>query len=245
MTGVRLAANERLDDLRHLGRRVIQRTDAFRFGLDAVLLARFPRYRRDCRVMELGTGTGVIPLLIAGQTGPIEALELDAEMAAMAARSVRLNGLEDAIRVRRGDYREIRTLYPPERFDLVLANPPYGGASEGARAKGARAAARQELTATLDDTVRAARYLLRCRGRFAMIHRPARLAEIFVSLSAHRLAPKRMRFVAPRAGRAPNLVLVEAVQGGAPGGLCVLPTLYVYGAEGGYTRELLTLYGEG
>ena len=244
MKGVRLGKNERVDSLDHLGRRIIQREDGCRFAMDAVLLAHFPRYGKNCRVLDLGTGTGVIPLLMAEKAAFVEALEIDDVMAGMAARSVLLNGLWEKICVRQGDYREIRALVKPESFDLVLANPPYGGVEEGPHARGAKAAARQEITATLSDVVRAARYALRYRGKFAMVHRPARLPEIFAALSENQLAPKRMRFVEPRAGKPANLVLIEAVQGGAPGGLVMLPTLRVYDGNGNYTKELLEIYGK-
>ncbi len=244
MKGVRLARNERVDSLDHLGRRIIQRTDGFRFSMDAVLLAHFPRYGKGCRVLDLGTGTGAIPLLMAENAVYVEALEIDASMAGMAARSVLLNGLEKKIRVHCGDYREIRKLVKPESFDIVLANPPYGSVSDGLVAKGAQAGARQETTATLSDVVRAARYALRYGGKFAMVHRPARLAENFAEMAANQLTPKRMRLVEPRAGKPANLVLIEAVQGGAPGGLVTLPTLRVYGEDGAYTKELLEIYGK-
>ena len=244
MKGVRLGKNERVDSLDHLGRRIIQRRDGFRFAMDAVLLAHFPRYGKNCRVLDLGTGTGAMPLLMAEDAAYVEALEIDGEMAGMAARSVLLNGLEKKIRVRRGDYRDIRSLVKPESFDMVIANPPYGGAADGPHAKGPKAVARQEVAATLSDVVRAARYALRYRGKFAMIHRPLRLAEIFASLAENQLAPKRMRFVEPRAGKPANLVLIEAVQGGASGGLVILPTLRVYGEDGEYTPELLEIYGK-
>lgn len=244
MKGVRLKTNERVDSLDYLGRRIIQRNDGFRFAMDAVLLAHFPRYGKNCRVLDLGTGTAVMPLLMAESAAYIEALEIDSDMAGMASRSVLLNGLAGKIRVRCGDYREIRSLVQPESFDVVLANPPYGGVADGPMAKGARAGARQEVTATLSDVVRAARYALRYGGKFAMVHRPARLAEIFAAMAAHQLVPKRMRFVEPRAGKPANLVLLEAVQGGAPGGLVMLPTLRVYGEGGEYTEELLEIYGK-
>lgn len=243
MKGVRLARNERVDSLDHLGRRIIQRTDGFRFSMDAVLLAHFPRYGKNCRVLDLGTGTGVIPLLMAENAAFVEALEIDRSMAGMASRSIILNGLEKKIRVRCGDYRNIRDLVKPESFDVVLANPPYSGVSDGPIAKGKKAGARQEVTATLSDVVRAARYALRFGGKFAMVHRPARLPEIFAAFSKNQLAAKRMRLVEPRAGKSANLVLLEAVQGGAPGGLVTLPTLRVYDEARRYTPELLEIYG--
>ncbi len=244
MKGVRLGRNERVDSLYHRGRVIIQKERGFRFAMDAVLLAHFPRYRTGDRVLDLGTGTGVMPLLMAEEAAEVTGVEIDEDTARMARRSVLLNGMEKKIRILWGDYRQIRGLVKPESFDMVLANPPYGVIGSGPGAEGGRAGARQELTATLSDVVRAARYALRYHGKFAMIHRPARLAEIFAALSANQLEPKRMRLVEPRAGKPANLVLIEAVQGGAPGGLVTLPTLRVYGGDGEYTGELLEIYGK-
>lgn len=239
-------ANERRDDLRHRGRFVIQRPDAFRFAIDAVLLAHFPEYRARDRVLDLGTGAGVLPLLMAERAAHIEAVEIDADLADMAARSVAQNGLADKITVRRGDYRDIASLYPRESFDLVLANPPYYPTGKGKINPALSIArARHEITASLADVVQAARYALRFRGRLAMVHIPSRFDEVAAALSAAGLAIKRARLVQPRPDRAPNLLLIEAVAGGAPGAIRWLPTLSVYDANGAYTAEALSIYGEG
>lgn len=244
MRQAELRENERLDDLMRCGRYIIQNTQEFCFSLDAVLLAHFPRLKPQQRVLDLGTGTGVIPLIIADEAAHVEALELNPVMAELAGRNVWLNELEQKISVRQGDYREIRSLYPAESFDVVLANPPYRPVAQGQvnKIKGV-ARARHEFTATLEDVVRAARYALRFRGVFAMVHLPERLGEIIVSLHAHQMEAKRLRMVQPKAGRAPNLMLVEAVVGAAPGGLKVLPPLIVHEEDGSYTRELLQIYG--
>lgn len=245
MSKIVLHENERLDDLNHLGRQIIQRTDAFCFGMDAVLLAHFPKYGARCRVLDLGTGTGVIPLLMAEEADTVEALELDAEMAERAARSVEYNGLEEKIRVKQGDYREIKELYPAESFDVVLANPPYFPVKSGlAAAVPEKAKARHELTATLSDVIHAARYVLKYHGRFAMVHIPERMDEIFVALSANQMAPKRVQLIEPREGKPANLVLVEAMVGGQAGSIRWLPTLRVYDKEGKYTAEALKYYGK-
>ncbi len=239
-----LKAGERLDDLCHRGRRLIQRPDAYCFAMDAVLLAHFPRWRPRDQVLDLGTGTGAIPLLMAEEVARVEAVELDGTLADMAARSVALNGLADRVIVRQGDYRAMERLFPGGRFDIVVANPPYYPLGQGKISpQAARSQARHEVTATLADVVRAARYALRPRGRLAMVHIPERLDEIFRAFGANGLAPRRACLVQPRADRPPNLVLVEAVAGSAAGHLKWVPTLNIYRPDGAYTPELLAIYG--
>ena len=211
-------------------------------SMDAVLLAHFPQLGR--RVLDLGTGAGVIPLIMADGEIHVEGIEINPVLADLAVRNVRLNHLEHSIGITRGDYRDIESLVPRAGYDLVTANPPYRpvGSGRTSRAIG-RACARHEITATLDDTVRAAAYALRPRGRFAMVHLPERLGEIMVALHAHGLEARRLRMVQPREGDAPKLLLVEAVAGGAAGALKVMPPLIVRRADGGYTEEILEIYG--
>lgn len=244
MREVLLREHERLDDLCFHGRHIIQNTQEFCFSLDAVLLAHFLRIKERDRVLELGTGTGAIPLLIADAAAHIEAMELSPIMADLAARNVWLNELEGKIAVCAGDYRAIADYYAAESFDVVLTNPPYRPVLRGKASDLAGVArARHELTATLADVCRAARYALRYGGRFAMVHIPERLAEIFVALHEHQMEPKRLRLIQPKAEKAPNLLLVEAVVGGAAGGLRILPPLVVHEADGSYTQEIRQIYG--
>ena len=239
-----LKEHERLDDLMKSGRHIIQNTQEFCFSLDAVLLAHFPRVHPRDRVLELGTGTGVIPLLIADDVARIDAVELSPVMADLATRNVVMNELEEKIFVREGDYRAIRDLYAAESFDLVLANPPYRPVQQGQANKiQGVARARHEFTATLDDVVAAAQYALRFGGHFAMVHLPERLGEIAVALHAHQMELKRLRMVQPKADKAPNMMLLEAVKGAAAGGLKVLPPLIVHESDGGYTKEIYEIYG--
>ena len=243
MMNIELQANERLDDLVKSGRKIIQNEAEFCFSLDAVLLAHFPKYKKSFRVLDLGTGTGVMPLLIADEVREIQAVEINPVMAELAARNMRLNGLEEKITVRRGDYREIRELYAPESFDLVLVNPPYRPVNHGQQnALHGVARARHEVTATLADVVWAARYALKFRGRLAMVHLPERLGEILVALHENQLEAKRVCFVQPKPDRDPNMVLIEAVVGAAPGGLKVSRPLIVHAADGSYTEEVLKYY---
>ena len=244
MRTLSLKENERLDDLMKSGRHIIQNTQEFCFSLDAVLLAHFLRFKSRQRVLELGTGTGVIPLLIADEVARVDAVELNPVMADLAARNVFLNELEAKVFVREGDYRSIRELYPAESFDVVLANPPYRPVAHGQVNKiSGVARARHEFTATLENVVTAARYALRFGGRFAMVHLPERLGEILVALHEHQMEAKRLQLVQPKPGKASNMMLVEAVVGAAPGGLKVLPPLIVHEEDGSYTEEIKRIYG--
>ena len=239
-----LRPNERIDDLSLGGRRIIQRTDEFCFSMDAVLLAHFPTLTGRERVLDLGTGTGVIPLLVADFAAHITAVELSPVQAELAVRNVRMNGLTEKITVREGDYRDTPALFACGEYDLVFSNPPYRPVTSGALSMGARAAARHEITATLADTVHAASYALRHGGRLAMVHLPERLGEIILALHAEHLAIKRLRMVQPRADRAPNLMLIEAVKGAALTGMRHESALIVRDVEGRYTEEIRSIYGE-
>lgn len=218
-----LGDDERLDDLEYEGRRIIQNRCEARFSLDAVLLARFARLGRGARVLELGTGTGVVSILVARDGISIDAVEFDPVMAELASRNVRLNGLEGCVRVREGDYRAMAALYARESFDCVLSNPPWYPLGRGKIGRAAKA--RHEITATLAETVAAARWALRFGGRFALVHVPERLDEIFFALEEKDMAARRLQFFQPRTDAAPRFVLVEAVVGASKGALKVLPPL--------------------
>ena len=241
---VQLRPNERMDDLSLGGRRIIQHTDEFCFSMDAVLLAHFPTLTGRERVLDLGTGTGVIPLLVADFAAQITAVELNPVQAELAARNVHMNNLTEKITVREGDYRDPPALFACGEYDLVFSNPPYRPVTSGVVSVGARAAARHEITATLADTVHAASYALRYGGRLVLVHLPERLGEIILALHAEHLAVKRLRMVQPRADRAPNLMLIEAVKGAALAGMRHEPVLIVRDAKGRYTEEIRKIYGQ-
>ncbi len=244
MKKVELKANERLDDLMYQGRHIIQNTQEFCFSLDAVLLAHFMSYKSRQKVLDLGTGTGVMPLLIADAVARVDAIEISPVMAELAARNVVMNELEDKIFVRQGDYRSIKELYQAESFDVVLANPPYRPVAHGQVNKMSGVArARHEFTATLKDVVAAARYALRFGGHFAMVHLPERLGEIMVALHEKQMEAKRLQMVQPKEGKAPNMMLIDAVVGAAAGGLKVLPPLIVHDDAGNYTETIRKIYG--
>ncbi len=239
-------SHERVDDLQRSGLVIIQNPARFRFSVDAVLLSEFVTAREGDRMIDLGTGTGVIPLLVWARRRParIVGVEIMEDMADMASRSVRLNRLEDNISIVHDDLRNAPARFGVECFDVVTANPPYmragTGSLPGAQHLG-EPEARHELTCTLDDVVQAAAALLRSRGRLAMVHRPARLVDMVCAMRAHRLEPRRARFVQSRAGSPPMMVLVEAVKNVKPD-LAVLPTLAIYGDDGQYSEEMMRVY---
>ena len=241
-----LHENERIDDLQRGGLRVIQRVDGFRFGTDAVLLSAFSKPRKHDRLCDLGTGTGVIPLLLYGRepTLTADAVEIQPDMADMAARSMALNGLSDVIRVHAGDLREIRGLLPHARYDLVTCNPPYGKAG-GALINPAEAKrlARHEETCRITDVTRAAAWLLHNGGRFCCVFPAARMLELIDTMNASRLTPKRLRLVHSRSDMQAHLCLLEGMLEARPG-LIIEPPMVIYAAEGTYTEELKAIYGE-
>ncbi len=241
-----IRAGERVDELYRCGYRIIQDPDKFCFGMDAVLLAEFAKAGPGERVMDLGTGTGVIPTLMAGRYpgASFAGLELHPDMADMAARSVRLNGLSDRIEIIAGDIREVRTRFPRGSFRAVTCNPPYMKAGSALRnPDSAREMARHEVSCTLRDVCEAAAHLLNYHGRLYLVHRPARLPDIFEELRRVHLEPKRLRFVHAYAGAAPSEILLEAVRDGGPE-LSVMPPLFEYSSPGVYSEELLSIYGD-
>lgn len=240
-----LRPGERLDDLQRNGYRIIQNPEKFCFGMDAVLLAGFVRACSSQKVLDLGTGTGIIPILLEGRYGVehLTALEIQEESADMAARSVALNGLTERIRIVHGDIKEVSNLFETSSFDIVTSNPPYMGEKDGLKNPNeAMRIARHEVLCKLDDVVAAAAYCLKEKGRFYMVHRPTRLGEIFGCLKAHCLEVKRMCLVYPYVDKEPNMVLIEALKGGNPG-MRVDKPLIVYEAPGRYTQEIYDIYG--
>ena len=245
MSAVELKENERIDDLQIKGYRLIQSKKGFCFGMDAVLLSDYAHIRKGGRVMDLCTGTGIIPVLLKAkyETGPITGLEYQEAYVDMAKRSVRLNGLERDISIRQGDVCKIAGEYPGDCYDYVTCNPPYMTGAHGlTNPDMEKAIARHEILCSLADVVGAARWLLKPAGHFVMVHRPFRLAEILYCLKENRLEPKRMRLVYPYVDKEPNMVLIDAVKGGKQR-ITVDPPLIVYQKSGSYTDEILKIYG--
>ena len=242
---IKLKPEERLDDLQRNGFKIIQNPGKFCFGMDAVLLSGFAKVKQGEKVLDLGTGTGIIPILLAGKTkaGHLTGLEIQEESADMARRSVLYNHLEDRVSIVEGDIKEAGQLFDLASFDVITCNPPYMTEHHGLQNPDQpKAIARHEVLCTLHDVVSQAAGLLMPGGRFYMVHRPFRLAEILVKLSQHHLEPKRMQLVYPYVDREPNMVLIEAVRGGNPR-MTVEKPLIVYDEPGVYNKEIYDIYG--
>lgn len=240
-----LMENERLDDLQRNGLKIIQKTDGFCFGMDAVLLSGFASVKPGERALDLGTGTGIIPLLLSAKTkgDHFTGLEIQTEIMKMAQRSVALNGLEKKIGIIQGDIKEASRIFGAASFDVVTSNPPYMNDAHGLKNPGdVKAISRHEVLCTLEDVVREGTKALKPGGRFYMVHRPHRLAEIITVMRQYKLEPKRMKFVHPFADKDANMVLIEAVRGGGAW-LKLEPPVIVYKEPGVYTDEIYEIYG--
>ena len=242
---INIKENERIDDLQRNGYRIIQDSDRFCFGMDAVLLSSFATAKKGDRVLDLGTGTGIIPILMEAKTEAehLTGLEIQPESADMASRSVALNDLQDKISIVTGDIKEAKNLFPKASFQVITSNPPYMIGQHGlVNPHGEKAIARHEILCTLEDVVENAAALLVPGGHFYMVHRPFRLAEIMTVLTKYHLEPKRMQLVYPYIDKEPNMVLIEAVRGGKSR-MQVEKPLIVYEKPGVYTREIYEVYG--
>lgn len=240
---VQLKETERIDDLQLKGLKLIQDTNGFCFGIDAVLLANFAKVKKGAKVVDLGTGTGIVPILIAGksQASKIIGVEIQEEVYEMATRSVKLNDLEDRVEIINADIKTIDKELEVHGYHVVTSNPPYMHEGGIKNPNDKKMISRHEVKCTLEDVIRAASRLTMPKGKFYMIHRPIRLVDISTLGRKYRLEPKKIQFVHPKEGKAPNLVLVEFMKDGRPE-LKIDDPLYVYGEDGDYTDEIKAIY---
>lgn len=242
---VLLRDDERIDDLQRNRYGIIQRKGAFCFGMDAVLLSGFAVVKKGERVLDLGTGTGIIPILLTAKTEGEHfiGLEIQEESGDMARRSVVYNHLEQKVEIVTGDIKEASRLFALASFDVVTSNPPYMNDAHGLKnPEDAKAIARHEVMCTLEDVVREGAKVLKPGGRFYMVHRPRRLIEIIQTMKRYGLEPKRMKLVHPYVDREANMVLIEAVRGGGAL-LKVESPVIVFDNQGEYSEEIRTTYG--
>lgn len=237
---------ERIDDIGFGNLRLIQKPEDFCYGIDAVLLATFAEVTVGGRAIDLGTGTGIIPMILSHRTQAAEivGVEVQRDSYERGLRNIALNGLEGRVRMIHGDVKHLiaEELAARHSFDAVLTNPPYIKGGGGLKNKAdARTIARHETTAELSDFVGEAGLLLKDKGDFYMVHRPSRLVDISVLCRQNRLEPKELRLVSPNRDAAPNILLLHCVKNGKPE-LKFLDPLYVYNGDGGYTKEILRLY---
>ena len=242
---IELKDGERIDDLQRCGYKIIQNTEKFCFGMDAVLLSGFCRVNADEKVIDLGTGTGILPILLSAKTkgSHFTGLEIQKESADMAERSVKLNDLCDKISIITGDIKTVADDFGTGSFDVVVSNPPYMIDNHGIKnPDGPKAIARHEIKCDFEDIAKAAKHLLKAQGRLYLVHRPFRLVELFETLTKYGLEPKRMKFVHPYIDHEPNMVLIEAYRGGKRR-ITVEKPLIVYESEHKYTQEIYDIYG--
>lgn len=244
-TTIKLNEGERIDDLERCGYKIIQNPDKFCFGIDAVLLSGYAVVKQGEKVLDLCSGNGIIPILLAAKTngGHFSAIEIQESSVDLAKRSITANGLDERISMECGDIKEVDTIFPKNSFDVVTCNPPYMIDCHGMRNPDSpKAIARHEIMCDFDDVARAASMMLHQGGRMYLIHRPFRLVELFDTLTKYKLEPKRMRMVHPYIDHEPNMVMIEALKGGKRR-ISIEKPLVVYEAENVYTPEIHEIYG--
>ena len=244
---IELKENERIDDLEFKNLKIIQNKDGFCFGIDSVLLTDFAKnLKKNSKVIDLGTGTGIIPILLSGKTvnSNFVGIEIQKEVAEMAKRSVKLNSLEDKIEILNMSILDLSKKFERGSFNFVTTNPPYKKLNTGViNENNKKLISRHEITASLDDFVKTAAYLLKDFGEFYMVHRPDRLVDIFSVMRKNKIEPKKIKFVYPNRNKKTNLVLIKGVKNGNQF-LEFEDNLYVYKEDGNYTEEILKIYNK-
>ena len=242
---MKLKENERIDDLEFKGYKIIQNSEGFCFGIDSVLLSDFAKdIRHNSKVMDLGTGTGILCILLAGKTKlkEIYGIEIQEEVADMARRSVELNSLQNKVKIINESILNLEKIFEKGSIDAIVTNPPYKKLNTGLQNDNEKKViSRHEITANLEDFIRISKDMLKDKGEFYMVHRPERLVDIIYLMRKYKIEPKQIRFVAPKIGKEPNLVLIKGVKN-AKEFLKFDNILYVYNEDGSYTEELLKIY---
>ena len=242
-----LNKNERIDDLEFKGYKIIQNSDGFCFGIDSILLSDFAKnIKKGSKVADLGTGTGILPILLCGKTElkEIVGVEVQEEVYQMAKRSVELNSLQDRITIINENILNLENIYEAGSFDAIVTNPPYKKNNTGIKNDNEKKLiSRHEITANLEDFIRISKVLLKDKGEFYMVHRPERLVDIISLMRKYKIEPKQIKFVAPNINKEPNLVLIKGVKN-AKEFLKFEKILYVYKENGEYTDEILKIYNK-
>ena len=244
---IKLKENERIDDLEFKNLKIIQNKDGFCFGIDSILLTDFAKnIKQNSKVIDLGTGTGIIPILLYGKTKNTKfvGVEIQPEVAEMANRSVKLNLLENNIEILNTNILELSKIYNTGSFDVVTTNPPYKKINTGViNENNKKLISRHEITASLEDFIRTASFLLKDLGEFYMVHRPDRLVDIFYEMRKNKIEPKKIKFIYPNKNKKTNLVLIKGIKNGKQF-LEFENNLYVYNEDGNYTNEILKIYNK-
>lgn len=244
---INLKENERIDDLEFKGLQIIQNEKGFCFGIDSVLLSDFAKnIKRGSKVLDLGTGTGIIPILLCGKTELKEVIgvEIQKEVSNMAKRSSILNNLQDRFKVINENILSLNNLYKKQTFDVIVTNPPYKRKSTGiVNEEEKKIISRHETTANLEDFIKISRDLLKDKGEFYMVHRPERLVDILSLLRYYKIEPKEIRFVYSNINKQPKLILIKGIKNAKPF-LKVDKNLYIYDENENYTKEILEIYNK-
>lgn len=245
---MKLKKNERIDDLEFNNLKIIQNKQGFCFGIDSILLSNFAKnIKNNSRIIDLGTGTGIINILLSAKTNASELIgvEIQKDVADMAKRSVELNNLNHKIKILNTNILEVKNIYKKNSFDVVVSNPPYKKINTGLINKNdKKMISRHEITASLNDFIHIASYLLKDYGEFYMVHRPERLVDIFSIMREEKIEPKKIQFVYPNKNKKANLILIKGVKKGNAF-LEYDNNLYIYDANGNYTDEILKIYNKG
>ena len=244
---INLKENERIDDLEFKDLKIIQNKDGFCFGIDSILLTDFAKnIKQNLNIIDLGTGTGIIPILLYGKTknNKFVGIEIQEEVADMANRSIKLNSLENEIRILNMNILDLTKKYKRGSFDVVTTNPPYKKINTGiVNENNKKLISRHEITASLEDFIRISSYLLKDLGEFYMVNRPDRLVDIFELMRKYKIEPKKIKFVYPNENKKTNLILIKGVKNGKQF-LEFENNLYVYNEDGDYTDEILKIYNK-
>ena len=244
---IKLEENERIDDLELKGLKIIQNKEGFCFGIDSVLLSDFAKnIKNNSLVLDLGTGTGIIPILLCGKTNlkKVIGVEVQEKIAEMAKRSIKLNNLEARFQVINENILNLKNIYQNQTFDVVVTNPPYKKKNSGIiNENHEKLISRHEIEANLEDFIKVSKDLLKDKGEFYMVHRPERLVDILSIMRKEKLEPKVLRMVYSNKNKEPKLVLIKGIKNAKPF-LKVEKNLYIYDENGNYTDEILEIYNK-
>ena len=244
---IELKENERIDDLEYKNLKIIQNKDGFCFGIDSVLLSDFAKnIKNGAKVLDLGTGTGIISILLCGKTdlSNIIGVEIQEEVAKMANRSSLLNKLENKFKVINEDIINLKNIFEKQSFDVVVTNPPYKKKDTGIKNENRKKIiSRHEITATLEDFINVSSDLLKDKGEFYMVHRPERLVDILNLMRKNRIEPKILKMVSSNINKEPKLILIKGIKNAKPF-LKIEKNLYIYDENGNYTDEILKIYSK-
>ena len=244
---VELKENERIDDLEFKNLKIIQNKNGFCFGIDSVLLSDFSKnIKKDSKVLDLGTGTGIISILLCGKTNlrEIIGVEVQKEVYDMACRSAKLNDIEDKFKLINENVLNLENIFENGYFDVIVTNPPYKKQNTGITNENNRKLiSRHEILANLEDFIRVSNKMLKDKGEFYMVHRPERMVDIFALMRKYKIEPKEVRLVFSNEKNPPKMVLIKGIKNGGEY-LKFRENLYIYKEDGSYTDEILKIYGK-